>query len=742
MAKAFYSLRFRVFALLALAFAVMWGLIGYHSLGERKNRLEDARRDVQAAAEFVAADQRNVVEYTQQFMALMMETREVREFIATTQCQLVLAHRLKQEPRLANIAIALPNGDVICNSNPTPNPISIADRFHFQKALKTPELVIGEAVISRSSGKWSLPFARAIVDEAGQVQGVFVLALDLSWLNTALARTKQPEKAGLGLIDAKGYVLVRHPDPDHWVGRNAAETPLFKTLIAHGGTGTADAEGLDRVKRIFGFAPFADTDAGRIVLWVGVPRESVTADIERDFIWTVAIALVLLGLTFAAVWAGSERLLLRPISALSDTASRIGAGDLSARTGLRYTQDELGELARAFDDMAHLLQTNSELVRVNRALRVLSAGNRTLIHATDENNLLQEMCRLLVEVGGYRMAWVGRAETDPEKTVRAVAYYGHDEGYLEAAEITWADTESGRGPTGTAIRTGTTQVNQDVRTNPQMTAWREAALVRGYEASIALPLKIGSGTFGALTLYATEPDAFAGDEVHLLYELAEDIAFGIETLRTRAERDGIINERQHQAEMLRQSLEDSIQAIADMVASRDPYTAGHQRRVRELAVAIARKMGLPEEQIHGIYLAAVVHDMGKIYVPAEILSKPRRLTDIEFMLAKQHVQIGYDVIKNVKFPWPIATIVLQHHERLDGSGYPQGLRDGDILLESRIIAVADVVEAMSSHRPYRPALGIDAALKEIKAGSGTLFDPAVVDTCVKLFEQGEFAFKS
>ena len=219
----------------------------------------------------------------------------------------------------------------------------------------------------------------------------------------------------------------------------------------------------------------------------------------------------------------------------------------------------------------------------------------------------------------------------------------------------------------------------------------------------------------------------------LLEELANDLAYGIVTLRTRKEHE------QHTV-ILRQSLEQSIQTIAATVEARDPYTAGHQRRVGELATAIAQEMGLPEDQINGIHLAAIIHDLGKIHVPAEILSKPGKLTDIEFMLIKQHPQDGYDILKDVKFPWPIADMILQHHERLDGSGYPQGLKGDQILLESRILAVADVVEAMSSHRPYRAALGIEPALDEIRRGRGSLYDPAVVDACLKLFEEKRFTF--
>jgi PAS domain S-box-containing protein/putative nucleotidyltransferase with HDIG domain len=191
---------------------------------------------------------------------------------------------------------------------------------------------------------------------------------------------------------------------------------------------------------------------------------------------------------------------------------------------------------------------------------------------------------------------------------------------------------------------------------------------------------------------------------------------------------------------VRRALEGTVRAIAETVEKRDPYTAGHQRGVAKLAEAIALEMQLPKEQVEGIRVAATLHDIGKMYVPAEILAKPTKLTEIEFGLVKIHAESGFDILKGIDFPWPIAQIVLQHHERLDGSGYPSGLTADKIGLEARIIAVADVVEAMCSHRPYRPKLGIEPALAELEKNQGKLYDPKVVETCVLLFREKGFSF--
>ncbi len=194
-------------------------------------------------------------------------------------------------------------------------------------------------------------------------------------------------------------------------------------------------------------------------------------------------------------------------------------------------------------------------------------------------------------------------------------------------------------------------------------------------------------------------------------------------------------------DQLRVELVATVQVISRAVEARDPYTAGHQLRVSQLARSIAQEMGLDNDRTEGIRLGALVHDVGKIQVPAEILSKPGGLSDIEFLLIKGHATNGYEILKDVDFPWPIADIAHQHHERLDGSGYPQGLKGDAISQEARIVAVADVVEAMSSHRPYRAGLGIDAALAEVEAHKGTHYDPAVVDACLKLFREKGFSFE-
>jgi HD-GYP domain-containing protein (c-di-GMP phosphodiesterase class II)/HAMP domain-containing protein len=717
--------------LLGLLFVAVLCVTSYRALVHRSDELADAMRRVNERTELIAKNQNDVVDHVREMLTLLLVSNDFASFSLGPHCPQLLAYLVRNDHRVANLLFAMPNGDVQCNATHSASPINIADRAYFQQALAADGPIIGEAVTDRTSGKWSLPFAQASRDKSGHVQGVMVAALDLGWLKGALANDKYSEGLRVGLFDHDGTVLVRYPDQERLTGRDLAGTPLFASIVARGGAGAVEEAGLDNIRRIYGFTPFARTSAGPIYLWIGEQRDVVLAAPNRDFIETILFTFVLAGTLLAAIWFYGERLFIGPVAAMAAAARRLGHGEFDARTGIRHTPDELGQLARTIDGMAEALLSKSELLQLNRALRVLSQCNQALIRATSESALLNDICRILVELGGYRMAWVGYAEHDANQRVRAVAEFGHEDHYVNDAEITWADTERGQGPTGTAIRTGTLQVNQNFATNPKLAPWRADALRRGYASSSAVPLKDGGMVFGALTIYSEKTDAFSPEEAKLLVELADDLAFGIVTLRMKSAHE------QSAARIVR-SMESTVQAIAATLETRDAYTGGHQRRVAALAGAIAREIGMPADEVHGLQLAATIHDIGKISVPADILTKPSRLSTAEMSIVKAHAQSGYDIVKGVDFPWPIAQLILQHHERLDGSGYPSGLKGDQLLPGAKVLAVADVVDAMMSHRPYRAALGIDAALDEIAINRGRLYDPIVCDACRKLFKEQGF----
>jgi PAS domain S-box-containing protein/putative nucleotidyltransferase with HDIG domain len=391
-------------------------------------------------------------------------------------------------------------------------------------------------------------------------------------------------------------------------------------------------------------------------------------------------------------------------------------------------------------DVTDRKRADQSLQRVNRALKTLSECNQALVRFDDELALFHEVCRIIVYVGGYRLAWVISHVDGSSEPPVLVSQVHADAPFTDLIPVAGADDTSGRHPCQRALRERVPQTVPDVRTDADFASWRDDALRRGVVSLASLPLMDRGEAIGVLSIGAAETGVFDAEEMDLLVKLAADLAHGITTVRARVARDQALRERQQAQDSLHASLISAIGAIGATLEMRDPYTAGHQRRVAELAVAIARELRLPDAQIEGIHFGALIHDVGKIQVPGEILSKPGKLTAIEYELIKNHPQAGYEILQGVRFPWPIAQMVLQHHERLDGSGYPAGLKGAEVLLEARILCVADVVEAISSHRPYRPTLGVDRALQEIREYRGTRYDPEVVDACIDLFGAKRFVF--
>jgi len=411
---------------------------------------------------------------------------------------------------------------------------------------------------------------------------------------------------------------------------------------------------------------------------------------------------------------------------------------------VRIFKDSAGKLDHVSGilfDVTDRKESEEKLSRTTRALRALSACNQALARAVQEQDFLTDVCRIIVQEGGYPLAWVGFARMDEAKSVVPAAYAGNGDEHPDWIKITWGEDKLGQGPGGMAIKTGKTQLARDILHAPNLAPWQAELRRREYNVIISLPLIVDGKTIGILDIFGRDSEAFDSEEVKLLEELAGEVAFGIWSLRTDVGRQRAEAEAQQSLEKLREALEGTVSAVASIVEMRDPYTAGHQQRVAQLACAIAREMGFSSERIEGMRVLGCLHDIGKISIPAEILSKPGKLSETEFSLIKDHARLGYEIIKDIDFPYPVAQGILQHHERINGSGYPLGISGEDITQEAKILAVADVVEAMASHRPYRSAVGIEKALEEISRNRGVLYDPEVVDTCLKIFSEPESLFQ-
>jgi putative methionine-R-sulfoxide reductase with GAF domain len=380
----------------------------------------------------------------------------------------------------------------------------------------------------------------------------------------------------------------------------------------------------------------------------------------------------------------------------------------------------------AVTDMTRLQAQRAELERRGRVLSMISSVEREITRNPPENELMEKICRVMVEEGGYRLAWIGLVADDPARTVRIVAAHGAAADAMRLLRIEAMPGTYGNGPTGRAIRENRPFRVDDVDTDPMFTPWREAVAGQGIRSMVSVPLVDDRGAvIGALAVFEARPEAFNDEEMALLGTLAKDLAYGIVSGRANAAR--------RQAEARYETvLSGVLRAMARLLEIRDPFTAGHELRTAQISLALAGELGLDPGTIEGLRIAAELHDIGKFVVPAEILSRPSRLSKTELEIVMQHPGVGEEVLGSIEFAWPIATIVGQHHERLDGSGYPRGLKGDAIRLEARILAVADVYEAVTSQRPHRPAFGHEEAMAELHKGAGSLFDPAVVEALDRL----------
>ena len=380
--------------------------------------------------------------------------------------------------------------------------------------------------------------------------------------------------------------------------------------------------------------------------------------------------------------------------------------------------------------------TQSELERRNWALSALSEAAAALARANSSDLLVAEVCNAIASQGPYVLAWVGKAEDDANKSVTVIGGAGSAIAYIENIVVSWSEQSlTGKGPAGLAIRSGKPSVVDDTEHDLGFTSWRELAHIYGIRSAIGCPIMDGDGhPYGCLMVYSKVASAFQSSEIQLFDSLAKEIGFGLRSIDRQKKLDEEIHKKELIQEQLADALKATIEAMSRTMEWRDPYTAGHQKRVAAISMAIARKMGLDNDAVQALYMAGMVHDIGKMAVPSEILTKPSHLTELEMQMVQAHVESGYQILKDIPFPWPIAEMVRQHHERLDGSGYPRGLKDEEISLQARILAVADTIEAMATHRPYRPARGLTAAMDEIRAEAGVKLDAKVVDAAFELMD--------
>lgn len=396
-----------------------------------------------------------------------------------------------------------------------------------------------------------------------------------------------------------------------------------------------------------------------------------------------------------------------------------------------------------FEDITLERLQEERIKELNNTLRLISRCNEVLVRSQSEEELIEKVSKEIIGQNEYHFVGFFLRDND---TINCIHHELKSGELPMIKSIDFADAHYKECPVRVCIEDGRVININDIENDP---TWAEVlkrfeeicpASFFGMKGSMLLLPLHNHEMLGAVAIYSQKRNFFSDEKTDLFVELSNDTAYGIHTLRLRQKYLQTSQERDEILVRLKDSLSGTVESIGKMVEARDPYTSGHQKRVAELAVKIAKEMNLEGKMIEGIKFAALIHDIGKIQLPSEILTKPTKLTELEYEMIKTHPSTGYEILKNIHFPWPIAEIVYQHHEKIDGSGYPRGLKGEEILLEARIITVADVMEAISSHRPYRASLGVEFALEVVEKGKGSEFDAKVVEACLNLFKDKNFKF--
>ncbi len=528
------SLRSRAMLSVAVVLLLILGIAVYRAYDRRGDDLATTSAQLEQQVGAIAVRHADILRNTYNFIDALLTNLDVAAFGAGQDCRDAMAKLLAREPAYDNIGIATPAGSTTCNglSNPA---IDISGQAYFQQALVSAGTVTSEPLLAPGTGNWVMPFARAVRGEAGRVEGVLVATISLPSLVDEAGRSQSLQSARIGIVNTDGIVLAHYPDPKRVIGQRISAEPYFQAMAASQGRGTGEALGFDGDTRVYAFARLPGTDAPPVHVWISLDKSVVTANADTQFVQALILSALLFAAAFTFLWFGWNRQVLLPLSAIMGAARRLSGGDYQARSGVRPSTEELGTLATMFDSMAESLASNAEVLQLNRALRVLSGCAKNVVRARTEQELLDGICRTIVETGNYGYAWMGFAESDERGTLRIAASFGGilDDVAREATQ-TW---KAGVGPAALAIRTRQRQVVQDLSVDTvPLSKWRQVALDHGLRSTVALPLHDEHGAaFGVIAIFAGKTHVFTESELSLLDELSEDLTFGILARRAALE---------------------------------------------------------------------------------------------------------------------------------------------------------------------------------------------------------------
>jgi diguanylate cyclase (GGDEF)-like protein len=524
------GIRTRVIFLALVAALPLIAVDVYEAKQAQREQFRRAEQDALLLARSFAAMLDDVFDDTRYLLAGFNAAFEnPHRALTGTTCERRLQRLLDSSPFHINIVIASTSGDLVCAARPLSQPINVADRRYFREAIAHKTFGLSDLIVSRDSGVPVLVAAGPVIEPEGRISAILLATIKMERLSRVFERAGAPDYLVTHLVNSKGTILARWPHVAGFAGQTL-DGLAARIRDGNANEGLAELVGADGTRRISAYARLRDIAGDVRYIVSGIPIHELERAprkmLERDLLVLAVTLATALGLGLLS----AHLLVVKPVRRLTTAAERYGRGDLSARSGLAHGMDEIGKLASTFDVLAEQNQ------RVTRALRALSAGNRTVLREKQEGALLEAMCRVTVEHAGYRLAFVNYAQQDERKSVRTVAQAGHDEGFVESLDLTWADTERGRGTVGTTIRNGATTIIHSMPRDRRFVPWRESAIAHGFRSIASFALRVDNAVIGTFTLIAAEENAFGGAELELLEEMAADLAFGIEVIRSNARR--------------------------------------------------------------------------------------------------------------------------------------------------------------------------------------------------------------
>jgi len=570
---------------------------------------------------------------------------------------------------------------------------SVADRAYFARLRNDQKagMVISEPVVGRVSKKWSIILARRVNYPNGSFAGLVYGTITLEHFFTTFSSINVGKQGSITLRDEQLALITRYPELQEInkiVGTKNASPELQNAVQVQKDAGSyRTARGFDNVQRIYSYRKVFNRP---FYIVVGLSPEDYLGAWRNEAAEVSALVALFILATFVSSYLTYRGWMRRANSAQAQERTE---------EALRNSESKYHFLVESMADVVFTVDMNMATTYVSPSIeRMLGFTPEERMSQKVDQQLTPKSQKLVLQTLSVELGLEKAKGADLNRSVTMELEYYHKDGSIKHLVTYIRGIRDSEGNL-----TGFYGSHHDITERNQA----EEALQKAHD-----------DLESQVTLRTAE------------LSKANELLQADIVERRKAE-----EELKQTLESLRKSFGTTIQVMVSAVEMRDPYTAGHQLRSANLACAIAAEMGLPQEKIDGIRMAGSIHDIGKLSIPAEILSKPTKLTNIEYSLIKEHPLSGYEMLKDVESPWPLAQVVYQHHERMDGSGYPRNLKGDEIIMEARIMAVADVVEAMASHRPYRAGLGIDAALAEIEKNRGTHYDNTVVDACLRLFRE-------